>query len=466
MTCTSTSLLPRGRRACAWMLAGVTLVVLAGCGAPAKKQGKQSIPDVEVAAVRLDEIAEQVPVVGTVTPSETSQVAAGVAGLVVAYPAREGEFIRGGNPLAQLERTGLEIEIEKATALMQQQEQVYREVLGGYRPEEVASAKAAMLAAAADFKVALARHRRLERGRRSAVSAISAEEYEEAKIEIERTRQAHAAATADYEMKSAGHRPEQIAAAKAALQALLQEVRRLEDQLKKHTVVAPFDGFVVTEHTDVGQWVDLGGVVAVLVRLDEVEVRVNVNESQVDQIGVGQTVDVFIDALGGRSMAGRVQQIVPRSEWQQGSRSFPVVVRMKNVITAGVPLLKEGMVARITFRGPPRRGLLAHKDAIVRSAGLSTVFVVDEDSTVRAVNVVEGLSEGEYIEVEGDLQAGDLLVTQGVERLRPYDQVAVKSKAPDNGIAPNGIAPDTGTLPASQTAGGGDESETKSTGGD
>lgn len=427
-----------------------------GCGTNSGEQAAEPVPNVKVAAVRLGEIAMQVPVVGTVTPSETSDVAAATAGLVVEYPAGEGDFIRQGQTLAQLETTALEIEIERAKALLRQHQQMHLELVKGYRPEEIASARASMLAAAADFEVAVARHKRLKGINARLASAVTAEQFEEARIELERTRQLHAASKADFEMKSSGYRAETVAAAEAGMQAQLQEVRRLEDQLKKHSVTAPFDGFIVAEQTDVGEWVDLGGVVATLVRLDEVEVRVNVNESQIDQIQVGQMVDVSVDALGGSLIAGRVEFIVPRSEWQQGSRSFPVVVRMKNQISNGIPQLKEGMVARITFRGPPRQGLLAHKDAIIRSAGLATVFVVESDGTVRAVNVIEGLSEGEFIEVEGDLETGDLLVTEGVERLRPYDRVTVID-APTAGVK---------TIPTARTAGATDDPNVKSTGGD
>ena len=440
----------------AWAGPLLLTLLVSGCGMGPGEEAKTPIPNVKVAAVRLAEIAMRVPVVGTVTPSETSDVAAGVAGLVVEYPVSEGEFVHLGDTIAQLETTALEIQIEKAKAIGRQQEQLYRELEGGYRPEEVAGARARMLAAAADYERAAARHKRLEGIGKRALSALSAEQYEEARFELERTRQAHAATKADFEMMSSGHSAEQVGAAKAAVQAQFQEVRRLEDELKKHAVAAPFDGFIVAEHTDVGEWTDLGGAVATLIRLDEVEVRVNVDEAQIDQIRVGEMVDVRIDALGGTTVKGRVQFVVPKTEWQQGSRSFPVIVRMKNQITDGVPRLKEGMVARITFRGPPRTGLLAHKDAIVRSAGLSTVFVVESDNTVRAVNVVEGLSEGEFIEVEGDLESGDLLVTEGVERLRPYDRVAVID-APSAGGEKG---------PAAQTAGAPEDPEATTTGGD
>lgn len=407
--------------------AGIFLLaaLATGCGGASSEVREEPIPNVKVIPARLAEVAVQVSVVGTVMPSEISDVASGAEGLVVEYAFREGGYVRKYEALARLESITLEIEIKKAKALLREQEEKHRELTSGYRPEEVAASRARMLAAGADHQRALSRHERLQGIRERSASAVTEEERDEARFEEERTRQTHAEAKADFEMMSAGYRAEQIAAAEAAMQAQVQEVRRLEDELRKHTVPAPFDGFIVAEHTDVGEWVDLGGTVATLVRLDEVEVRVNVEESQVDQIKVGQTVDVRVDALHGAAVPGLVEYIVPKTDWQQGSRSFPVVVRMENRIVDGLPLLKEGMVARITFRGPPRQGLLAHKDAIIRSAGTATVFVVEEDQTVRAVHVTEGLSEGEFIEVQGNLQPDDLLVTEGVELLQPYDEVVV-----------------------------------------
>ncbi len=132
---------------------------------------------------------------------------------------------------------------------------------------------------------------------------------------------------------------------------------------------------------------------------------------------------------------GTVNQIVPRSEWTTGSRSFPVIVRMQNTLKEGRPLLSEGMVARVVFSGEPREALLADKDAVVRSSGKPLVYVAEQQAetqtaTVRPVEVTEGLSEGQFIEVAGELEEGDLLVTEGVERLHPYDQVEILDFVP------------------------------------
>jgi len=174
-------------------------------------------------------------------------------------------------------------------------------------------------------------------------------------------------------------------------------------------------------------------------------VRVQVEEDAIGQIRVGQPVQVYVDALGKNPIEGVIQSIVPRANWQQGSRSFPVIVRMPNTIQSGQPRLKEGMLARITFRGSSREVLLVDKDAIDRSSGKPIIYLVKSDNRVRAVEVQDGMSQGRFTEVTGDLQAGDRIVTEGVERLRPYQEVTILDHVLDHvlGHAIGGEEPST-----------------------
>ncbi len=87
--------------------------------------------------------------------------------------------------------------------------------------------------------------------------------------------------------------------------------------------------------------------------------------------------------------------------------------------------MKVGLVARITFRGRPRAALLAHKDALMRTDGKPKVFVIGEDQKARPVEVIEGLANGSYVEVRGAVKRGDLVATEGVERLRPFAAVQI-----------------------------------------
>ena len=398
---------------------------LAGCGAGVEEGPNDRTPKVHVSTVVERTISARVPAVGTVVPVDVSRVAAGTAGLVMEYTPREGEFVEGGAPLATLRSVSLEIEIEEARSLLREKEQMLAELVAGTRREEIQQAESRMRSAEAASKLADSNAARTERLFAQAGRAVTERERDEAVFAAVQAREAHAEAKAAYELLVAGARPEQIEAARAAVDAQTNSVSRLEDDLAKKVVRAPFAGFLVERSIEVGEWVEVGGAVGTISRLDEVEVQVNVEESWLHEIKIGQTVEVTIDALGRRNVSGEVRHIVPRSQWSSGSRSFPVIVRVKNTIEAGRPMLTEGMVARVEFRGSPRDVLLAEKDSIVRSSGRPLVFVVTEDETVRAVEVTEGISEGKYVEVQGDLGPGAVLVTEGVERLRPFDKVSI-----------------------------------------
>ncbi len=401
----------------------VPVLAILGCGGPPAERAERPPTDVTVAEVRRDEIAVQVSVVGTVVPIDVSRVAARGNGRVKHFPLREGAKVNANDVLAELQTDSITIQIEAARARLteKQQELALREA--GFRLEEVAQAEARMLAAEAVYRRAvgvLERRQQLhEQG------SITDDELDDATYSATQYEQLYAESTADYELKQAGNRKEDIEAARAATVVQEQEIARLQDELGKRTIRAPFDGYLVEKHTDVGEWVGEGGEIATVARLDEVQVEVRVDEKYIDQIRVGETVDVIIDALSPEPRSGTIRAIVPRSNWRQGSHGFPVIVRMKNEFINGRPRLKEGMIARITFRGTPHEALLAHKDAIVRSSGQPTVYVVESGSTIRGVAVTEGISEGTYIEIIGDVADGDLLVVEGAERVRPFDRVNV-----------------------------------------
>ena len=82
-------------------------------------------------------------------------------------------------------------------------------------------------------------------------------------------------------------------------------------------------------------------------------------------------------------------------------------------------------MARVLLRGEEKNRLLVHKDAIVRSSGTPMVYVVGPDNKVRKVQVTEGISSGQFVAVTGELKAGDRLVTEGAERLRPFQEVSI-----------------------------------------
>lgn len=379
-----------------------------------------------VAVVERTDVSAGRAFVGTVEARRRSVVGSAVGGRVVEFLVNEGDRIEKGKPLAKLLTRNMEIQITAARAELRLRQQELLEKQNGSREEERRQAESRMKAAEATMRYARARLARtkelVER------NAITRDEIEETTSLADSTNDTYLAAKANYDLVMSGPRPEQIAQAEARVSAAEEEVNRLLDLLEKHTIVSPFTGYVVAEHTEVGQWIESGKLVAEVVEVDPIEVRVPVPEAYIPKLRLGLTARVEVEALPAETFVGKVTAIVPQGD--EKSRTFPVKVTLKNAEQAdGTPLLKPGMFAKVTLPVDQKtHALLVPKDALVLGGPQPMVFVVVSDenekkSSVQAVPVQLGIAVGSWIEVRGDLEPGQSVVVEGNERLRPGAEV-------------------------------------------
>lgn len=401
------------------------LVVAASGAVSAMAQPPASVG---VAYVVEREVVRGRPFVGTVMPMRASTVGSAVDGRVIDFPVNEGDRVEAGQTLARLKTETIGSEVAAARAEWQLRREELRELQNGTRPEEVEQAKATMLASKARMEYAAKEFDRVRRLYEQGSAAN--DELDAAIADNDEAHQRYLEAKAAYELAVAGARVERIAQAEARVAAAEQNALRLEDMLRKHTIVAPFAGYIVSEGTEIGEWVSSGQAVADVVELDVVEVRVLVVEDDIAALRLGAEARVEIPALPGGAMTGVVVKIVPQADLR--SRSFPVHIRVENEIENGHPRIKAGMLARAVLPvGEPAIATLVNKDAIVLGGSAPVVFVVetgDDESgtrTVRPVTVELGVAEAGLIEVIGDLRVGQEIVTEGNERLRPGQLVTV-----------------------------------------
>lgn len=364
--------------------------------------------------------------VGTVEAPRHSSVGSAVAGRVIEFLVNDGDRVTKGQPLAKLLTKNVEIQIAAAKAELQLRKHELLELKNGAREEELRESEARMKAAAAAMKLAqtkLARMKGLiER------SAATREEIDEMNSTSETATAMHLAAKAAYDLVVAGPRPERIAQAEARAEAAEEEVNRLLDILEKHTIKSPFDGYVVAEHTEEGQWIESGKLVAEVVEVNPIEVRVPVQESYIPRLSLGTSARIEIEALPSQTFVGNVVAIVPKGD--EKSRTFPVRIALKNQEQSdGTPLLKPGMFAKVELPVDQKSHvLLVPKDSLVLGGPQPVVYVVVPDEktkkpTVRPVPVQLGIAVNSWIEVRGDLKAKQSVVVEGNERLRPGAEV-------------------------------------------
>ncbi len=379
--------------------------------------------NVEVAAVKRKKVVPGRTFVGTVVPSRTSTVGTEVEGLVVAYLVHEGERVEEGQPLCRLRTRALELDLAVAQALLLQRKQELLELENGARPEERAQAQARLGQAKADLELSRWKEERtralFEKG------SVTEDEVKETSLAAARGEEKVREEEEGVRLVEAGPRAERKEQARAGVAAQQAAVDRLDEDLKRHTILAPFAGYVVREHTEVGQWLGKGSPVVEIAALDEADILVPVLEDYVGGVRLGAKAAVTVGALPGVAFDGRVAHIVPSGDAR--ARTFPVKVRVANAPEGGSVRLKAGMFARVVLAvGEPADTLLVPKDALVLGGPSPMVYVVGEaDSTVRPVPVEAGLAEDGWIAVTGPVAEGQKVVVRGNERLRPGQQVTV-----------------------------------------
>ncbi|GIX03602.1 MAG: hypothetical protein KatS3mg113_0608 [Planctomycetaceae bacterium] len=418
--------------------------------------------------------------VGTVEPWKRSAVGSAVDGRVAEYPIEVGQRVRQGQTLCQLLTETIRLQVAAAEAELRLREEELRELENGSRPEEIAQAQARVEALAAQLEYAQARLKRFQQLalQGQTITQDQLDQARSAALEAERMLTAE---QQTLQLLLKGPREERVSQARARRDAQAETVAQLKDQFKKHTMIAPFDGYIVAKRTELGEWITRGQVVAEVVYLDEVEIEAFVLETQVDAIHLGAEVRVELSALRGAQFIGKVVSVSPQGDVR--SRTFPVRVRVQNEIRADGPRIKAGMLARVTLAvGEVQQALLVPKDALVLGGPTPMVYVVtpppagdrggmagpaggpppppgnDQGAKpergpagsasatpqavagntsptssgaaaateiVRPVPVTLGVADGNLIQVSGELKAGDRVVIMGNERLRPMAPVIV-----------------------------------------
>jgi RND family efflux transporter MFP subunit len=188
---------------------------------------------------------------------------------------------------------------------------------------------------------------------------------------------------------------------------------------------------------------------------DVLKLKAAVPERHASQVKPGQTVELAVESLPGRKVAGRVVRVNPTID--TANRTFEIEVQVPNAER----LLKSGAFATASVLvGVDDEALTVPEEAIVRFAGVTKVFAVVADQAVAIpvtlgtrLDIVEPLDRRRgWVEVTGELPAGAPVVTSGQSQLAAGTPVRIRTPAREHDDAADlraarhdGSAVDAGT---------------------
>ena len=316
-----------------------------------------------VAAVVFGACQESAPATGTRVSGQVDatevQVAPEVGGRIVEMAIAEGDRVKQGDVVAQLDTRDVDLALQRAKAERLQADAQLRLLQAGARGEDIRQAEAQAAAAAAEISAAeadlAAAETDLQRFERLLqVDSGSQKQRDDAatrrNVSRDRVAAARARAAAAREAVArlrAGSRREEIEAARARVAGVDAQIATLEKSRSDATVTAPLGGIVTERLLDPGEMVAPRAPIAVLADLDHAWAEVFVDEPMIPRIRIGQAATIFTDA-GGAGLPGKVSYIASKAEFtprnvQTAEDRSKLVYRVKIAVDNRNGVLKQGM---------------------------------------------------------------------------------------------------------------------------
>ncbi len=365
-----------------WILPVLALVVLGVIVTVSLVGSRPRGTPVETGRVERGEIRSVVTATGEIQAKTHVDISSQVIARIEKLRVREGDRVARGDRLVDLERAQYASQRDRALAT----------------------------AAAADAEIRRARatlantDSRVARARDLAAQKIASREFlESVELDHESARTA-------------------LAAARERARESRASVAAAEDALSKTTIVSPIAGRITRVNAEEGETVVTGtmnmpgSVILTVSDLSAIEAAVEVDESAVARVRVGQKAAVRLDAFPDRELAGEVTEIADSAVKRQEVAYFPVKVR---IVGPGEGL-RPGMTARARIQAESRKGVLVvpiqaiveKKDAGGTSGsssnpeGQKIVYRV-EGGKARAATVEVGLNDETRAEILSGVREGE-----------------------------------------------------------
>jgi HlyD family secretion protein len=209
----------------------------------------------------------------------------------------------------------------------------------------------------------------------------------------------------------AGPDPKAVEVAQAKVvsaQANLEEARAA---LAAATMVAPFDGTVISVGAEKGDLVSSGTIVVTLADLSNLRVLAFVDETDISKVEIGQQVEATFDAFPGLSFLGQVLEVPLQGKLSQNVLTYEVPVSLEGTENVA---LKTGMTANLNIVvGRRENALLVPALAVQQGETGNVVLVQDTPQGAAVATPVQvGLSDGTYVEIVSGLIEGDRVLVE------------------------------------------------------
>jgi len=383
------------------------LIFLSACTNKAEAVEEQIKP------VKVIEIVEQEePVVlsysGTVGSSELRKLAFKSTGRIGDIHVKEGQRVKKGDVLIELEDQDLQYALKAAKGQMGAAQSIYDKAMKGAAPEEIRNAELNVKKAQDAYDYVITNYKRVETLYNS--GAVSKNELEQAKLEADVKESELSQAKEQLSQVQGGPRNEDKKALQEQLEQAKADYEYKESLLEDAVMTVDDDGYIVDILYEKGELVP-GGYPVAVVRNDGLAVNTGLAEKDLNRVVLGTRAKV---TAGEKIIEGWVTNISQIPDTQ--SRTYNIEIALNgNDLNLGAVVKVDIITGNETGIWIPLTSML--------SDGMDYVYIAKDNIAEKREIVIEGIS-GSRAKVKG-LESGEKLVVEGMKRLRTGDGISV-----------------------------------------
>jgi HlyD family secretion protein len=365
---------------------------------------------------------------GYIIPRVRVEVSSKISGRVEELNVDKGDTVKTGQVLARLDDKEILAQLAQVKANRAAAAARLEEAERGSRPEEIRRAQATVEQAEANVSTTRTNLERAQALNKTGVYARQALDdaqngYDVAQAQLK-------VAQENFQLARLGPRKEAIDLARAQLAEADASIRWWETQLENTIIRAPVPGTVLERLIEKGEMVTTGYVsnrgaksaLASIADLKDLEVELDINESDIPRVRLKQECTVSPDSYPDRKYKGRVREIAPEANRQKAT------IQVKVSIFNPDDYLRPETNAKVNFleetKGPEsaqESRILIPKAAVVNGA----VFVVEDGKAVKQ-SIRTGKELWGQVEVIAGLLGGERLIVKGRDGLAGGEKVTPK----------------------------------------
>jgi multidrug efflux pump subunit AcrA (membrane-fusion protein) len=375
------------------------------------KSAPVSVQGAIIETVKASPVTEDYEAVGTVRSKTTTVLSSKTMGNIQAVHVREGDRVRTGQLLIEIDDRDSRAQLQKAQAGLREVQDALVEIEQNMRAAE--SGKEAVEAGKALALATFNRYKALLEQR-----SVSQQEFDEVQAKLR---------VADAEVDRAGRMLQALAAKKSQVLAKMEQVKAdiasAQIYVGYGRIDSPMNGIVVSKQAEVGLLAAPGVPLLILEDPFRYRLEVPVEEAMLKKVRVGTPVKISIDALGPQELSSKVTEVIPTSD--PASRSFMVKVDLSDEkgSPGSPPALRSGLYGKARFSAGQKQVIQIPQKAILQQGQLVGVFAVDSSNIVHLRLIKTGKPYGDRIEVLSGLNDGDRIIVEGMERVKEGNRV-------------------------------------------